>query len=88
MGMNKANNSSDEFYNNRNMNRYYPESFREPVTRFGKISIAEQLKIHGSVKNQQKVYPVQNGRELKENHKTKPIPATKHSTKPLNQNLT
>ena len=78
--MNKANNSSDEFYGNRNMNRYYPESFKEPVTGVGKNSITEQRKI-------QKVHSVQNGRELKENHKTKPIPATKHSTKPLNQNL-
>ena len=86
--MNKANNSSDEFYNNRNMNRYYPESFREPVTRFGKNSIAEQRKLHGSMKNQQKVDPVQIGKELKENHKTKLIPATKRSTKPLNQDLT
>ena len=86
--MNKANNSSDEFYNNRDMNRYYPESFREPVTRFGKNSIAEQRKLHGSMKNQQKVDPVQIGKELKENHKTKLIPATKRSTKPLNQDLT
>ena len=91
MGMNKANNSSDEFYNNRDMNRYYPESFIEPVTRVGKNSIAEQRKIHSreeerKKRNQQKVYSVQNGREQKDIHKARPKPTTKHSTKPLNQN--
>ena len=50
MGINKADNSSDEFYSNRNMSRYYPESFIEPVTRVGKNSITEQRKIHGRKK--------------------------------------